>query len=494
MKTDTAGSFDSLGLAPKLLDAVTKVGYEIPTPIQAQAIPYAVEGEDIIGIAQTGTGKTMAFGLPMIQRIARIKKRGLCVLPTRELAEQVETELHKVAGHLGLRTAVLIGGENIKKQFAQLKRKPHIIVATPGRLIDHMQQRTVSLGNIGVLVLDEADRMLDMGFMPQIRKILAAVPKEHQTLLFSATMPEDIVRIADKHMKKPVRVEVAPQGTAAENVDQELFVVDRRDKPRLLEKLLTDVNGTMLIFTRTKYAAKKVARIVNKLGHRAAEIHSNRSQNQRREALDGFKSGKYRVLVATDIASRGIDVKDIELVINYDVPENAEDYVHRIGRTGRAGKTGKAITFAEPGQAKEVQAIERYAKIYLPSTPLPTLPPKSEAHFASPRRDDRYGSRSPRRGRESGRRGRNGRSPASGRTHAPSHSKKTESSDRRWSGQARKPSAKPKRVQDAKSKRPRKGIPVGGDLDQNISAALGNLWPGGGNAGDSNRRHHRRRK
>lgn len=371
----TSPLFFGLGIAPKLLETLERLRYHHPTPIQQQSIPIAIEGKDVIGIAQTGTGKTLAFGIPMIQRLAQVKGRGLVILPTRELAIQVDEAIQKLGKGIGLRTAVLIGGASMYLQQQMLRANPHIIIATPGRLIDHMEQRTVSLSDVKILVLDEADRMLDMGFAPQIKKILVAVPKERQTMLFSATMPNTIVDIARSHMKLPVRVEIARQGTAAEHVTQELFVVSKNDKTRLLEKLLTEYRGTVLVFSRTKHGAKKLARAVRTMGHTGAEIHANRSLAQRREALDGFKSGKYRVLVATDIAARGIDVKGIEVVVNYDLPDAAEDYVHRIGRTGRAGMAGRAISFATPDQQSDVRAIERLMRTRLTTSKLPVLPP-----------------------------------------------------------------------------------------------------------------------
>jgi len=371
MNTTTNNTFYGLGIAPDLLKRLEALCFVTPTPIQYKAIPIGIKGEDLIGIAQTGTGKTLAFTIPMLQRLSATKGQGLVLCPTRELAMQVEETLRKVGGAFGLKTAVIIGGANMHRQVKILKAKPNVIVATPGRLLDHMQQRTVSLNQVGVLVLDEADRMLDMGFEPQIKKILATLPDKRQTMLFSATMPAKISQIARQYMAKPLRVEVAPSGTTAEQVEQELFVVPRNQKMALLEQLLAEYQGTVLIFSRTKYGAKKIARVINKLGHKAAEIHSNRSQNQRRAALEGFKSGRFRVLVATDIASRGIDVTEIELVINYDLPENSEDYVHRVGRTGRAGNAGKAISFACPEQSRDVDAIERLINIRIPILPLP---------------------------------------------------------------------------------------------------------------------------
>ncbi len=373
--TPTGSAFYGLGIAPKLLDALDRLGFTKPTPIQLKAIPVAIDGKDVIGVAQTGTGKTLAFGVPMIQRIARVKGKGLVVLPTRELALQVEEVFASIGKHLGLRTAVLIGGASMEPQIRAIRNKPHVVVGTPGRIIDHLEQRTLDLSDVSVLVLDEADRMLDMGFQPQIRRILQVVPRERQTMLFSATMPDPIVKIASQYMKMPLRVEVAPAGTPAELVSHELFVVRKDQKNRLLEKLLGDYKGTVLVFSRTKFGCKRICRALKAMGHNAAEIHSDRTLAQRREALDGFKSGKYRVLVATDIAARGIDVSGIELVLNYDVPDNPEDYVHRIGRTGRAGQTGKAISFATPEQGAEIREIEKLAQIYLNISPLPELPP-----------------------------------------------------------------------------------------------------------------------
>ncbi|MBX4186699.1 MAG: DEAD/DEAH box helicase [Candidatus Doudnabacteria bacterium] len=366
-------SFEGLGIAPKLLEIINKLNFTVPTPIQFQSIPIAIEGKDVMGIAQTGTGKTMAFGIPMLQRIAINKGRGLVILPTRELALQVDESLQKIGRGLGLKTAVLIGGEAMQKQLRQLRQNPHIIIGTPGRLNDHLEQKTLDLSQVKILVLDEADRMLDMGFEPQIKKILNRVPAQRQTMLFSATMPDPIVKIATAYMNLPLRIEVAPAGTAAKDVAQEVFFVSKDKKLSLLEKVLQEHKGSILIFTRTKFAARKIAQSVRNMGHTSSEIHSNRSLSQRKEALEGFKIGKYRVLAATDIAARGIDVTGIELVINYDLPENPEDYVHRIGRTGRAGLTGKAISFAYPDQKYDVKSIERLIRTTLKVSGNPEL-------------------------------------------------------------------------------------------------------------------------
>ncbi|MEK9186659.1 MAG: DEAD/DEAH box helicase [Patescibacteria group bacterium] len=369
-----SSGFYSFGIAPNILNILDRLNFKVPTPIQEKAIPLAIQGKDLIGIAQTGTGKTLAFGIPMIQG-ALSGKRGLVVLPTRELAFQVHETFEKIGGPLRLRTAILIGGEPIGRQIFSLRKNPHIIIGTPGRIIDHLEQKTVSLGTTAMLVLDEADRMLDMGFAPQLKRILQAVPRERQTMLFSATMPQDIVVIAHANMKLPLRVEIAPSGTTVARVTQELFFVEKHDKPRLLEKLLYEYKGSVLVFLRTKFGVKKITANIRSMGHAVAEIHSNRSLGQRREALEGFRNGKYRVLIATDIAARGIDVKGIELVLNYDLPQSPEDYVHRIGRTARLGEPGHAISFATPDQRGNVRGIERLIRATLPLSKLPELPP-----------------------------------------------------------------------------------------------------------------------
>lgn len=373
-------SFSTLGLAPAFLEILDKKKFTVPTPIQQKSIPVVIEGKDLIGIAQTGTGKTFAFGLPMIQRLNAHGGRGLVIVPTRELAYQVEESLAQFAPHFSIGTAVFVGGASMNLQRRMLKSNPRILIATPGRLMDHLKQKTITLREVKILVLDEADRMLDMGFAPQILEILKHVPKERQTLLFSATMPASILKIANTHMQLPLRIEVAPQGTTAEKIEQELFIVPKQSKMKLLSSLLQEHKGTILVFSRTKHGAKKMTRTLRAIGHTAGEIHANRSLVQRREALEGFKSGKYRILIATDIAARGIDVTGISLVINYDLPDNPEDYVHRIGRTGRAGMVGRAISFASPDQSADIRSIERLIRNPLKRTPLPShipaIPPQ----------------------------------------------------------------------------------------------------------------------
>ena len=300
--------------------------------------------------------------------------------------------LHKIAGSFGLRTSVIIGGAPINRQIRNLRRNPHVIIGTPGRIIDHIEKKTINLREVNILVLDEADRMLDMGFEPQIRKILHVVPKDRQTMLFSATMPNNIVKIATQYMKQPTHVEVARQGSTAEGVDQKIYIVARNQKRHLLKMMLKQYKDTVLIFSRTKYGTKKICRDIKRMNYTATEIHSNRSLPQRKQALEGFKKGKYRVLVATDIAARGIDVQNIALVVNYDIPEYAEDYVHRIGRTGRAGKKGRAITFIMPSQSDKLRKIERLIKSKLPETGLPEGLPAPE-HEAPKAHMQRRGTR-----------------------------------------------------------------------------------------------------
>ncbi|MDD5347095.1 MAG: DEAD/DEAH box helicase [Candidatus Omnitrophica bacterium] len=399
--TQEAPSFYGLGIAPKILEILEKIKFRVPTPIQQKAIPPAIQGKDVIGVAQTGTGKTHAFAIPMVQLLAQKKGIGLVLAPTRELAIQINEAFNGIAPAFGMHTACLIGGAPMEPQNQALSRNPRIIIATPGRLIDHIGQWHVMPEEVSMLVLDEADRMLDMGFAPQIDRILKVLPKNRQTMLFSATIPEQIMRIASQHMKLPVSIEIAPSGTAAETVAQELFIVKKDVKKKLLGKLLAQYHGAVLMFTRTKFGARKLCQDLKHMGFRAAEIHSNRSLTQRRDALDGFKAGRYRILVATDIAARGIDVTGIELVVNYDLPDDAENYVHRIGRTGRAGHKGRAISFAMPDQKEEVRSIEKLIRTTLPVSRHPDMPPEQFSDAAPQQHGYRPGQRS--RGNSQGR-------------------------------------------------------------------------------------------
>lgn len=356
-------NFSDIGVSPDILKILDKLSLTSPTPIQKQAIPVALKGTDIVGIAQTGTGKTFAFGIPIIQKLLSSSGQALVLVPTRELALQVNESIKKLADRLNITTIVLIGGESISRQFFELKRRPRLIIATPGRLIDHLKRKSIKLDQIKTLVLDEADMMLDMGFLPQIEEILRSVPKERQTMLFSATMPVLIANLATKYLKLPIRIEVAPQGTIVKNVTQEMIVLEAKDKMKYLEKIIKENEGSILIFVRTRYGVKNIAKKLISNGHKATEIHSDLSQGQRKRALDSFKSGRSRIMVATDVAARGLDVKGIELVINYDLPDSSSDYVHRIGRTARAGKKGKAISLATPSQLKNIKAIEALIKM-----------------------------------------------------------------------------------------------------------------------------------
>jgi ATP-dependent RNA helicase RhlE len=368
-------SFNELGIDQNLL-TILMSKFDQPTPIQHQVIPVALTGQDIVGIAQTGTGKTLAFGIPLLQKLMRENSQGLILLPTRELALQADEMLTQIGKNLGLKTAVLIGGASSFQQIQNLRRNPHLIIATPGRLFDHLENNRCSLHKVNMIVLDEADRMLDIGFLPQIKKILKMAPIKRQTLLFSATMPSAIAHIANTYMNTPLRIEVAPAGTSADQINQEVFYVMQDAKMQLLDKMLSDHPGSVLVFSRTKHGAKKIALNVRAMGHASAEIHSNLSPNQRKDSLNGFKTGKYRILIATDIASRGIDVNDISLVINYDLPDNNDDYVHRIGRTGRAGKAGKAVSFASPSQWPDIKAIEKLIRKKITINDTPDLPAK----------------------------------------------------------------------------------------------------------------------
>lgn len=384
-------SFDGMGIAPEILEVLDNLEFKHPTPIQHKAIPIAVDGIDVIGVAQTGTGKTLAFTIPVVQRLSQNKGQCLVVVPTRELAYQVDATFNKVAKLMGMHTAVIIGGVSIGPQIKALRQNPKIIVGTPGRLLDHMKRKTLRLDKVKALILDEADRMLDMGFKPDIERIIRSLPKKRQTMLFSATIPADIVEMGTTHMKLPVHIEVAPSGTTAENIEQEIFIVKKREKIKLLSKLLEQHRGSVLLFTRTKRAASRIKLRLKKMRHNAVEMHSDRTLRQRREALKGFKNGKYRILVATDIAARGIDVVGIETVINYDLPDDTQNYVHRIGRTGRAGHAGRAISFATPDQGDSVKNIEQLIKTALPVSEHPELPKEKFIKGKSAKGKGRYG-------------------------------------------------------------------------------------------------------
>jgi ATP-dependent RNA helicase RhlE len=349
--------------------ALEAAGYHTPTPIQAQTIAAALAGRDVIGTAQTGTGKTAAFVIPTVERLRARASQGsaLILAPTRELAEQTHQWTLRLGGDL--RAAVVVGGVAYGPQLNALRRRPGIIVATPGRLVDHLDRGTVSLKEVRILVLDEADRMLDMGFKPQLDRIMHALPTPRQTLLFSATLPPDLGALARMHLRDPVRVDVGRRALPPQQTTQDVYLVEGTQKTPLLLSLVGRHAGTMLVFTRTKHRTDRVARTLRSAGHAVQRLHADRSQSQRREALDGFRGGRYRILVATDIASRGIDVADIQRVINYDLPHTVEDYVHRVGRTARAGANGHATSFAAPEERAQLHAIERHIGSPLPRQP-----------------------------------------------------------------------------------------------------------------------------
>ena len=367
-------SFTDLTLTPAMLAAIDRAGYSTPTPIQAQAIGPILEGRDLIGCAQTGTGKTAAFAIPMIElltgtgerlagnpaRLGRSGPSALVLAPTRELALQIAEAFATLGGARGIETVVVIGGESMAPQLAGLRKRPAVVVATPGRLIDHLERGTLSLGSVRLVVLDEADRMLDMGFAPQVERILRATPLDRQTLCFSATMPPEVEALVRRHLVRPIRVEVGVVARPVAKVTQVLFKTPIQEKTPLLLRLLGEERGQTLVFTRTKHRADRVARAVVAAGHRATRLHADRSMTQRREALDGFRNGRYRVLIATDIAARGIDVPGIAHVVNFDLPHTAEDYIHRIGRTARAEASGRATSFAAPEEHEQLRTIERH--------------------------------------------------------------------------------------------------------------------------------------
>ena len=358
-------SFADLSLSASLIRALADEGYTTPTPIQAKAIPHAAAGRDLLGCAQTGTGKTAAFALPVLHRLESMgaparNPRALILSPTRELATQIADSLRAYGRHLPLRTEVVFGGVSQYHQERALRRGCDILVATPGRLIDLMEQGVLTLKDVRILVLDEADRMLDMGFIQPIRRIAKSVPATRQTLLFSATMPKEVAHLAESLLRDPVRVAVAPVASAAPKIEQRIIRCDREAKQGTLHAVLRDASVTRtLVFTRTKHGADKVVRRLEGAGIAAAAIHGNKAQNQRQRALDAFRSGAVRVLVATDVASRGIDVDGVSHVVNFDVPVEPEAYVHRIGRTGRAGATGISITLCGKDETGLMRAIER---------------------------------------------------------------------------------------------------------------------------------------
>jgi ATP-dependent RNA helicase RhlE len=369
--------FADLGLAPEILKALEEFGYTVPTPIQAQAIPVVLQGHDLMAGAQTGTGKTAAFSLPLLQKLlpqasssaspARHPVRALILTPTRELAIQVEESVKVYAKHTALRSLVVFGGVDIKTQTPSLMKGVEILVATPGRLLDHVEQRTVQLGQVQMLILDEADRMLDMGFMPDLKRILALLPKKRQNLMFSATFSNDIKKLSEEFLTNPKLIEVARSNAASDKVTQKVYQLDKDSKDSFLAKLLLESNSEQtIVFTKTKLTASRLARQLVREGIAADAIHGDKSQQERMQALEAFKQGKVTTLVATDVAARGLDIDQLPMVINFELPSAPEDYVHRIGRTGRAGASGTAISLVCPEEEKYLKEIEKLIKREIP--------------------------------------------------------------------------------------------------------------------------------
>lgn len=376
-------SFTRLGLSPESLDALRRARFAQPTPIQAQAIPPALAGRDVIGCAATGTGKTAAYVLPMVERFAGRKGTlGLVLAPTRELVQQLSEPMGFFGGPRGVTYTVVMGGEDMAAQAEALRARPHVVLATPGRLVDLLEARVATFPHVETLVLDEADRMLDMGFLPQLERILQALPRKRQTLLFSATLGPDVSRFAREELRQPVHVEVTRSGTPAERAEQRLYVVKPEEKSALLLTLLARDEATALIFAGTKQRADKVHQTLKRAGYRCGVLHADRTQNQRRQAMEAFRDGTYRCLVATDIAARGLDVEEVGHVINYDLPHAPEDYVHRIGRTARASASGVASTFVTAKDRPMTERIEKVMRSGIPRVPVPREDPVFQEELA----------------------------------------------------------------------------------------------------------------
>ena len=399
----TTLSFTALGVAEPLARALAAENYLTPTPIQMQAIPLILKGRDVVGIAQTGTGKTAAFGLPLLQMLAANRVapapravRALILAPTRDLALQIDESLRSYGRHLHLRHAVILGGINQNKQIAAMRHGVDILVATPGRLLDLVSQKHVILSAVTTLIIDEADRMFDMGFIRDVRKIVGHIPRQRHGMLFSATMPADVAHLVKEMLHDPVRIDISPTVITADNIDQRVYFVAAPDKRALLRELLLDkAMKRVIVFTRTKHGANKVTEYLGKAGHAAEAIHGNKTQNARQRALENFRAGRARILVATDIAARGIDIDDVTHVINFELPDVAESYVHRIGRTARAGSGGIAIAFCDPSERESLRAIERLVKRELSAVgdqrrpPEEKPAPKQERNYANPRNRNR---------------------------------------------------------------------------------------------------------
>ena len=398
--------FDEFGIDPRCLRVLKAQGITEPTPVQAQAIPLAIEGRDVVAVAQTGTGKTLAFALPAMTRLAAepSTRNGMLVLtPTRELAIQVHSVIEAFGKALGLRTVCVYGGVGFEPQTQALRRGSAVVVATPGRLLDHMGRGNARFDNLSILVLDEADRMLDMGFLPDVKRIVGKLPKDRQTLMFSATFAKEISRLAEEMQRDPVQVESGSIAMPVDSVRQGVYTVDQSAKINLLSKILREPHvSSALVFLRTKHRTDRVAKALHKAGFKAQAIHGDRSQRQRQQALDGFRAGRYTVLVATDVAARGLDIEGISHVINFDIPNTSEEYIHRIGRTARASAEGDAITFVCPDEYMALRTIESALGKNLPQEPwegsVPVISLFKPAGSAPPRTAPRRGRHLLRRG------------------------------------------------------------------------------------------------
>ena len=423
--------FDLMGLPKRLLTRLNNLGFTEPTPIQSHAIPHALQGRDVMGLAQTGTGKTMAFGLPLASLMLEYGRkpqpytvRGLVLAPTRELAQQISQSLRDLLDGTPLKVGMVVGGMSINAQIQRLARGTDLLVATPGRLLDLLDRNALTLDECSFLVLDEADQMLDLGFIHALRKIAGLLPEDRQTMLFSATMPKQMNEIAQSYLKNPKRVEVSPPGKAADKITQAVHFIAKAEKTNLLIELLDKHRDERaLVFGRTKHGSEKLMKLLEKRGFAAASIHGNKSQGQRERALAAFKSGQIKVLVATDVAARGLDIPDVKHVYNYDLPNVADAYVHRIGRTARAGKDGAAIAFCAPDEMDQLKAIQKVMKLTIPVAsgrpwePMPGAEPAKPKGRGGPRKGPggpggKPGGGGPRRRRRGPPRGKGGRKAA----------------------------------------------------------------------------------
>lgn len=501
--------FSELGLAAPLLKTLEELGYDAPTPIQTQAIPSLMEGRDLLGIAQTGTGKTAAFALPILHHLNASQKDGerekksvrtLILAPTRELAIQISDSCREYSKLLGLKVVVVVGGVPIARQIKQLERGTDVLIATPGRLEDLQKQKAVRLDKVTHLVLDEADQMLDMGFIHVLKRIASCLPRDRQTLLFSATMPKEIEALAGNFLRDPVHVSVAPVSSTAERVTQAAYFVKQKDKPVLLAKLLKAREvSRAIVFTRTKHGANRLVSQLDKANLDALAIHGNKTQNQRQKALNAFKAGECAILVATDVAARGIDIPYVSHVYNFDLPEVPEQYVHRIGRTARAGESGDAIALISDGERDLLRQIERLTKIRLEVLPLPDDFKEelaSQAHLIEPSHRDRRaaefssgregGERSG-RGDQKGRRGQRAERQATRRDHAEqmgfetSERPRRERSDRNESGERRERSSGQRSERSGESRKPASKGQFQGRRSTGQSASNGKPRQGGSN-------------